>query len=66
MQKIFITGMGAISSIGSTVDEHLNALRSGKCGIKKAHFFQSRYAENLVFGEVPFSDGQLKVINNKL
>ena len=64
MQKIFITGMGAISSIGSTVDEHLNALRSGKCGIKKAHFFQSRYAENLVFGEVPFSDGQLKVINN--
>ena len=64
MQKIFITGMGAISSIGSTVDEHLNALRSGKCGIKKAHFFQSRYAENLVFGEVPFSDNQLKEINN--
>lgn len=64
MQKIFITGMGAISSIGSTVDEHLNALRSGKCGIKKAHFFQSRYAENLVFGEVPFSDHQLKEINN--
>ena len=64
MQKIFITGMGAISSIGSTVDEHLNALRSGKCGIQKARFFQSRYAENLVFGEVPFSDNQLKEINN--
>lgn len=64
MQKVFITGMGAISSIGSTIDEHLNALRSGKCGIQKARFFQSRYTENLVFGEVPFSDDQLKEINN--
>ena len=64
MQKIFITGMGAISSIGSTVDEHLNALRSGKCGIQKARFFKSRYAEDLVFGEVPFSDDQLKEFNN--
>jgi len=64
MQKIFITGMGAISSIGSTVDEHLDALRSGKCGIQKAHFFQSRYTENLVFGEVPFSDNQLKELND--
>lgn len=64
MQKVFITGMGAISSIGSTVDEHLNSLRSGKCGIQTAKYFQSKYAQNLVFGEVPFSDEQLRQRNN--
>ncbi len=63
MHKVFVTGMGAISSIGSTIDEQLTALRQGQCGIKKARFFESRYAETLLFGEVPFSDEELLELN---
>jgi 3-oxoacyl-(acyl-carrier-protein) synthase len=60
MSKVFITGMGAISSIGLNVQENLAALRSGKSGINKARHFQSKYTDSLCFAEIDLSDVQLK------
>ena len=61
MGKVFITGIGAISSLGLNVQENLVALRSGKTGIGKAKHFQSKYTENLYFAEIDSSDEALKV-----
>lgn len=35
MEKVLVTGMGAITSIGNNVDEYWNNLIAGKCGIDK-------------------------------
>ena len=49
-----------ISAIGNNTTENHNSLRSGKTGIGKAKFLNSRYAENLLFGEVKLSNDDLK------
>lgn len=63
MSKVFITGMGAISSLGTNISENHSSLRSGKTGIGKAHHFQSAYVATMPFAEIDLSDEQLK---NKL
>ena len=61
MGKVFITGIGAISSLGLNVQENLAALRAGKTGIGKAKHFQSKYTESLYFAEIDSSDEALKL-----
>ncbi len=61
MTKVFVTGLGAISSIGSNMEEQLYALRNGISGIRKARHFESNYKETLLFGEVAMSDDELRV-----
>ena len=56
MGKVFITGIGSISSIGLNVQECLKSLRDGKTGIGRTNFFQSKYTETLYFAEIPLSD----------
>lgn len=34
MKKVVITGLGAVTSIGNTVDEYWEGLISGKCGMR--------------------------------
>jgi|TARA_R110000737_G_scaffold324898_1_gene338001 3-oxoacyl-(acyl-carrier-protein) synthase len=63
MSKVFVTGMGAVSSIGTNVKGNHESLRNGEAGIGKAHFFESKYTENLLFGEVKLSNEDLKTIN---
>ena len=69
MVKVFITGIGSISSIGLNVQECLKSLREGKTGIGRTNFFQSKYTETLYFAEIPLSDLSLKqrlnVVNEK-
>ena len=60
MNKVFITGMGAISSLGTTVSENHSSLKNGITGIGKARFFKSRYADILPFAEISLSDEALK------
>lgn len=60
MNKVFITGMGAISSLGTTVSENHSSLKNGITGIGKARFFKSRYADILPFAEINLSDKALK------
>lgn len=59
MSEIVVTGMGAISSIGLTIDENLHSLQHEISGIKKASHFKSHYSESLVFGEIDQSDEAL-------
>lgn len=60
MSKIIVTGIGAISAIGNNVAENHQNLRSSKTGIGTAKILESKYAENLFFGEVNLTNEQLK------
>ncbi len=59
MRKVYITGMGVISAIGNDLTTCLNKLSKGETGIGKAIHFQSKYTENLLFGEVDLSTNEL-------
>jgi len=60
MRKVFITGIGAISSLGKTIEAHRSALIAGKTGMGKAKHFQSSYSEKMPFAEIDASDTELK------
>lgn len=58
-QKIAITGMGIISSIGNNVEENLISLQSGKHGISDIEMFETRHAGNIKTGEIKWSNEEL-------
>ncbi len=60
MERIYITGIGAISALGRNVSENLKALREGKSGIRKAKHFKSSYSDELFFAEIDQSDLELR------
>lgn len=60
MRKVFITGIGSISSLGLTVEEQLERLRAARSGIGKAVHFQSVYTSQFPFAEINASDDELK------
>ncbi|WP_353720873.1 beta-ketoacyl-[acyl-carrier-protein] synthase family protein [Dyadobacter sp. 676] len=60
MERVLVTGMGAISAIGNNVRENHESLRNGRSGVGKAAFFESLYASQLPFGEVKMSNKELK------
>ncbi len=52
MNKVAITGMGIISSIGNTVEENFNALINGKNGISKIENINTRLVDSIKVGEI--------------
>lgn len=58
-QKIAITGMGIISSIGNNVEENFTSLTAGKHGISDIELFETRHAGNLKVGEIKLSNEEL-------
>jgi len=60
MTKVFVTGMGIISSIGNDINENLHSLRNSISGISKPKYFESKYAESFFFGEVNIDSKNLK------
>lgn len=58
-QKIAITGMGIISSIGNNVEENLNSLTSGKHGISDITLFETRHKGHIKTGEIKLSNAEL-------
>ncbi|WP_263602112.1 beta-ketoacyl-[acyl-carrier-protein] synthase family protein [Chryseobacterium sp. PET-29] len=58
-QKIAITGMGIISSIGNNVEENLQSLMSGKHGISDIELFETRHAGSIKTGEIKLSNAEL-------
>ncbi len=58
-QKIAITGMGIISSIGNNVEENLSSLQSGKHGISDIQLFETRHAGHIKTGEIKLSNTEL-------
>jgi 3-oxoacyl-(acyl-carrier-protein) synthase len=59
LTRVVVTGIGVISAIGNNTTENNQALRNGKTGIGKSRFLNSRYADNLLFGEVKLSNEEL-------
>lgn len=59
-----MTGIGMITSIGDSAESNRIGLTEGRCGIEKLQGFSSRYVETLQFGEVKFSNEELKKIVN--
>ncbi len=60
MERIFVTGLGVITSIGDTLEENRTSLTEGKCGVRKAELLDTRYTELLPLAEIKQSDEQLK------
>lgn len=60
MSKVFVTGMGTISSLGRTVEENRTSLREGISGIGRLENFNSKYAGVLPFAEVKLGTESLK------
>jgi 3-oxoacyl-(acyl-carrier-protein) synthase len=60
MGRVVVTGIGVISALGNNAAENLAGLRSCQTGIGKAKFLESRYADELLFGEVKLSNDQLR------
>ena len=60
LERIFVTGIGIISPLGSTLEQNHQALIQGKCGITNLELFPTRYAELLPFAEIKIENAQLK------
>lgn len=58
-QKIAITGMGIISSIGNNVEENFISLQTGKHGISDIEMFETRHAGAIKTGEIKLSNEEL-------
>lgn len=57
--KIWITGLGVVSSIGMNVKENLDSLRSGSRGIGSMKILESVHRDSMMVGEIPLSDIQM-------
>ena len=66
MKRVFITGMGAISSLGNGLSEHVAALQNSRSGIKKIRTLDSIYKGVLPAAEVDLSNDELKALIPKL
>jgi len=52
MQKVVITGLGMINSVGNNVEESFKAIVDGKCGIEKITLFDPSEFSVQIAGEV--------------
>ena len=59
MGRIVVTGIGVISAIGNNASENHSSLQKGVTGIGKAQYLNSKYADELLFGEVKLSNDEL-------
>ncbi|WP_299219032.1 beta-ketoacyl-[acyl-carrier-protein] synthase family protein [uncultured Aquimarina sp.] len=57
---IAITGMGIISSIGNTVEENLNALKSVSPGISRIEMLKTRHSDQIMVGEIKKTNNVLE------
>ena len=62
-KKVFISGFGLISALGKNASENLEMLNSGKTGIQKSEFLNTKH-KNFALGEVKFSNKELLEICN--
>lgn len=60
MSRVFVTGMGVISPIGSTVAENRVALKEGRSGLSSIELFSTKYANLLPFGEIKITNRDLE------
>jgi len=61
-RKVFVTGLGILSSIGKNLPETLDSILSSRSGIGKVRFLKTLYADEFPFAEVLLSNDQLFVM----
>ncbi|MCT4639908.1 MAG: beta-ketoacyl-[acyl-carrier-protein] synthase family protein [Bacteroidales bacterium] len=59
-RKVYITGLGIVSSIGMNIDETLESLLTKKSGIKKPKHLTSVHKNDFVLGEIDVTIDDLK------
>ena len=59
MQKIVVTGMGIISSIGNSVEENFHSLIQSKSGITRVENFSTYLKDFIKVGEIKLSNEDL-------
>lgn len=64
MKKVYVTGVGIITTLGDSLESNRNGLKEGRSGIGSLDFFTTKYSETLLFGEIKLSNNQLKDILN--
>jgi len=63
-EKVYVTGLGIISSIGNNVDETLISLKNLRQGIGTIKYLDSRHKNIIPVCEIKFSDEELVKIAN--
>ncbi len=58
-RRVVITGMGAITPLGSTVEDFWNGIKEGKCGIDRIHKFDTSDFKVKIGAEVQGFDPEL-------
>ena len=58
MQRVVITGMGIVSSIGNNVAEVLSALKAGKSGITASEQFREHGLRSQVWGNLKINPSE--------
>lgn len=58
--KVYVTGMGCLSAIGTSVEECLNSLLEGKTGIAPIQYLNTLRKNDFVVGEVKLSNQELE------
>lgn len=62
--KIYITGLGVISSIGRNVEENISSLEQQKAGLGKIDILETNYRNDFVVGEIKLSNDELSIMQN--
>lgn len=60
MIKVYVTGLGIITTLGDSPETNREGLKEGRCGIGSLDYFLTKYAESLSFGEIKLSNNHLK------
>lgn len=61
-ERVFVTGIGIISSIGLNIEESVSALRESKSGIGSISMLETRYKDEIPVAEVHADSNILKEI----
>lgn len=57
--KVFVTGIGIISSLGIGTQENLVRLTEGRSGVGPIRHLKTRLSNELIAGEIPYSNKEL-------
>ena len=60
MKRVFISGIGVISSIGNSIEENISSLRNSRTGIDKIQYLNTVHKDDNVAAEVKLSNKELK------
>lgn len=61
-QRIFVTGMGMVSAIGSNIPETLISLKKKQSGLRRIKHIDTIHRDNILVAEVPFTNAEMAAL----